>query len=576
MKHSGILGGAVFAILIALSLWAGLNIKPTWMIEKTTIEAISLPDGHMGRIFKGKPEPFESVVSSDSSALWSFAGQSIAVEPSATKEIVLEQRDGVSTYTELTAIRHWGPWSLLPAITAVLLCFLLRDPVVSLAGGIMAGAFLMQEYDIPGKILIPEIGTATGATIMVLYLWFLGGMLGVWSRSGAAAAFAAWVTTHFVRGPRSAKFVTWLLGVIIFQGGTLSTVLVGTAVRPVADRQKVSHEELSFIVDATASPIAVLLPFNAWPIYVQAFIFVGGVPWLATETQRISFFFQCIPLYFYAALTVFFTLLTSFDKCPFLGKSMRAAVERARTTGELDAPGAEPLLSHEIEIPDVPAGYRPSVIEFILPIVLIVGLAVGTFFVMGSPQVLWAFGAALVLSMVICLLRGMSLRDLMEGVTTGLKGVVYGSVILLLAVVIGAVSQKAGGGPYLVGLLSGQLAPWFLPVALALLTMVISFSTGTSWGTFAVALPLAMPLAWGVAQACGAQHPWLYMAVCFAAVINGSVFGDQCSPISDTCVLSAVTTGCDLMDHVRTQLLPCVVAAAISVVLWAAIAAWCV
>ncbi|MEY3480786.1 MAG: hypothetical protein RIQ71_1561 [Verrucomicrobiota bacterium] len=576
MKLQGALGGAVFALTVAAALWAGINIKPTWIVEKTTIEAITLPDGRMGRTFKGKPEAFESVSSVENSRLWSIAGAPTVAEPPVVKEIVLEKRGDAEVYTELTAIRHWGPWSLLPAIAAVLLCFLLRDPVVSLGGGIIAGALLMRQYDIPGKILVPEIGTATGATIMVLYLWFLGGMLGVWSRSGAAAAFADWVTENFVRGPRSAKFVTWLLGVIIFQGGTLSTVLVGTAVRPVADRQKVSHEELSFIVDATASPIAVLLPFNAWPIYVQAFIFVAGVPFLATEAQRISFFFQCIPLYFYAFLAVFFTLLTSFDKCPFLGKSMKAAVERARTTGELDAPGAEPLLSHEIEVPDVPAGYRPSVAEFVIPVVLIVGIAVGTFFIMGTPQVLWAFGAALILSMITCLVRGMSLRDLMEGVTTGLKGVVYGSVILLLAVVIGAVSQQAGGGPYLVALLGNQIPPWLLPVALALLTMVISFSTGTSWGTFAVALPLAMPLAWGVAQACGAENPWLYMAVCFAAVINGSVFGDQCSPISDTCVLSAVTTGCDLMDHVRTQMLPCVVAAAISTVLWAVIAAWCV
>ena len=575
MKLQGLAGGIAFAITLAAAWWAGANIKPTWVVEKTTIEAVALPDGRTGRIFKGKPEAFESVVTVENSKLAARLGLPAADEPSLTKEIVLEKRGDAEIYSELTAIRHWGPWSLLPAVTAVLLCFLLRDPVVSLAGGIIAGALLMHEYDIPGKILIPEIGTATGATILVLYLWFLGGMLGVWSRSGAAAAFAEWVTKHFVRGPRSAKFVTWLLGVIIFQGGTLSTVLVGTAVRPVADRQKVSHEELSFIVDATASPIAVLLPFNAWPIYVQAFIFVAGVPFLATEAQRISFFFQCIPLYFYAMFAVFFTLLTSFDKCPFLGRSMRAAVERARTTGQLDAPGAEPLLSHEIEVPDVPAGYRPSVLEFIVPVILIVGIAVGTFFVMGTPQVLWAFGAALVLSMLTCLLRGMSLRDLMEGVTTGLKGVVYGSVILLLAVVIGAVSQKAGGGPYLVGLLGGQMPLWLLPVALALLTMIISFSTGTSWGTFAVALPLAMPLAWGVAQAAGAEHVWLYMAVCFAAVINGSVFGDQCSPISDTCVLSAVTTGCDLMDHVRTQMLPCVVAAAISTVLWALIAAWC-
>ena len=143
--------------------------------------------------------------------------------------------------------------------------------------------------------------------------------MGIWSRTGAAQAFAEFMTKHFVRGPRSAKFVSWLMGVLFFQGGTISVVLVGTIVKPVADLEKVSHEELAYIVDSTASPIASVLAFNAWPVYVQAFIFVPGVTFLATEADRISFFFRSVPFSFYGIFAVLGTLLLSLGITKFSG-----------------------------------------------------------------------------------------------------------------------------------------------------------------------------------------------------------------------------------------------------------------
>jgi len=166
------------------------------------------------------------------------------------------------------------------------------------------------------------------------------------------------------------------------------------------------------------------------------------------------------------------------------------------------------------------------------------------------------------------LVRGMSLKDIMEGFGEGLKGVVLGSVILLLAVTIGNISKDAGGGLYLVELLGKTVPYWALPVMLQVLTIIIAFSTGTSWGTYAVAFPLAMPLAWAVAGANGLAHPEFFMTICFAAVMDGSVSGDQCSPISDTTVLSSMCTGCDLMDHVRTQLPQASVAALLAAICW--------
>ena len=168
----------------------------------------------------------------------------------------------------------------------------------------------------------------------------------------------------------------------------------------------------------------------------------------------------------------------------------------------------------------------------------------------------------------MALAKGMSLKDLLMGFQDGIKGVVLGSVILLLAVTIGGMSKETGGGIYLVETLGSHIPYWALPVMLQILTMIIAFSTGTSWGTYAVAFPLAMPLAWAVAGSAGLSHPELFMTLCFAAVMDGSVYGDQCSPISDTTVLSSMCTGCDLMDHVKTQIPQATVAAGCAALCW--------
>ena len=197
---------------------------------------------------------------------------------------------------------------------------------------------------------------------------------------------------------------------------------------------------------------------------------------------------------------------------------------------------------------------------------MLISLAIGTFIIYGTPYVRWAFGASVVSAGLLAIARGMRLPALIQGVADGMKGVVLGSVILMLAITIGSISQQAGGGQYLVDLLGGQ-SHWLLPICLQLLTIIIAFSTGTSWGTYAVAFPLAMPLL-GRLPVSGLEHPMLFMTICFAAVMDGSVFGDQCSPISDTTVLSAMCTGCDLMDHVKTQIPQASLAAGIASILW--------
>lgn len=560
---------ALYILIIGLlsALYVKHYVDATWLEQSYIYDVYLNEQGENSYQYKGQEVTINELVTYGESPLRQSYLDQHSNKPAIEQQWVTTANDGIKM---LKPAFHYGLWSLLPAFITIALCLLTREPLTALFGGIVVGALMLGRYDLTDKVIIPNLAREGTAAILLLYLWLLGGLLGIWSKTGAAQAFADYMTKHFVKGQRSAKVVSWLLGVLFFQGGTMSTVLVGTTVRPLADKAKVSHEEMSYIVDSTASPIASVLAFNAWPVYIQALIFVPGVSFLATESDRLKFFFASIPFSFYGIFAVIGTLLLSLNITKFSGRRIREAHKRANETGELDAPNAKPLSAPELQSCDVPKGYNSHVLEFVLPLVLLIGIAVFTFIFLGTPKVNWAFGAALLLSAFIALSKGMSLNQLIDGFGNGLKGVVVASVILMLAVIIGSISKQIGGGLFLVSQLGEQLPFWLLPVILQLITMIIAFSTGTSWGTYAIAFPLAMPLAWAIAQSQGLANPELFMMVCFATVLNGSVYGDQCSPISDTTILSAMTTGCDLMDHVKSQLVPASIAASLAAVLWTA------
>ncbi len=551
--------GAVCALLI--SQYA----SKIWVEQSQTIVAQKSESGHYVYRDKGQLLLIENPVDYASSPLSQSALDKQPPPADLASQWVIKTDNSLVL---LTPTYHYGALSLLPALLTIILCLLTREPITALLSGIVVGALMLGYFDLTDEVFIPSLAKEGTAGLLLLYLWLLGGLLGVWSKTGAANAFAEYMATHFVKGPRSAKLVSWCLGVLFFQGGTMSTALVGTTIRPLADKAKVSHEEMSYIVDSTASPIACVLAFNAWPAYVQALIFVPGVAFLATETDRINFFFNSIPFSFYGILAVLGTLLLSLNITRFSGKRLRDAKQRADSTGQLDAPGAKPLSAPELQNSAIATGYTPRLFEFTVPLFGLITIAVGTFVYVGTPKVNWAFSFALLSAATIALIRGMSLANVLDGFGNGLKGVVVASVILMFAVTLGSISKELGGGLYLVSLLSEQMPFWLLPFVLQIMTMAIAFSTGTSWGTYAIAFPLAMPLAFGLAEVHNLENILTYMMICFATVLNGAVYGDQCSPISDTTILSAMTTGCDLMDHVKSQLVPATMAASLAALLW--------
>lgn len=452
---------------------------------------------------------------------------------------------------------HLGFWSLLPALTTLALVFVTREVVSSLFLGIVVGGIVSGQLNIINAFLIPAIGSASYATILLVYLWALGGMIGLWTRTGGARAFAEVAGSRIVRGPRTARFFAWLMGVVFHQGGTISTILAGTTVRPVTDRHRVSHEEVTYIVDSTASPAATVIPFNAWPLYVGGLV-VGTTPLFMTEAEAVAFFFRSLPFNFYGIFAVLTTLLFACGWLPWMPSKMRRAIERARSTGALNAPGAQPLAADELTTLRVPEGYRGGVEDFLLPMATLLGVAIIPYFLTGQVRIAEAFGLAVLTAIGLAIAKGMTLQQTIDGFIDGCKGVTIGAIILGLAVTLGFVSKALGTAAYIVEATSGIVQPALLPAILMGICMAVAFSIGSSWGTYAVVFPIAMPLAYAL------NPDPFYLSLCFGAVLGGAVFGDQCSPISDTTILSALACGGDLMDHVTTQLPLALAAAALA------------
>lgn len=453
-----------------------------------------------------------------------------------------------------------GALSLLPALVTIALAFLTRQVIAALFAGVLMGSVvLLLAGASPGeanpitRFLFPAIGSSRYAQILLIYLWCLGGLIGIWDRTGGAAHLAQSVGGRLARGPRSSLTFAWLIGLVFHQGGTVSTVLTGTTVKPLADRHRVSHEELSYVVDSTASPVATLIPLNAWPTYVAGLV-AGTVPLLPDEESGYRFFLGSLPYNFYAMFAVFGTLLFALGALPWVGRRMAAARERARGGGPLDAPGAEPLLRTGVTELE-PADYAPSLADFLVPIGVLIGVALIPFAFFDANWINEAFALCVLSAMAVAAVRGLPLREILEGFVSGCRSMTIGAIVLGLAVTLGDVAKELGTGAYVVHAIGGAVPALALPALLTLICMGIAFATGTSWGTYAVVFPVALPVAWAL------QPDPAYLHACFGAVLGGAVFGDQCSPISDTTILASMFTGCDLMDHVRTQLPLALVAA---------------
>jgi Na+/H+ antiporter NhaC len=460
---------------------------------------------------------------------------------------------------------HYGFWSLLPAVLTIVTCFLTRNVLLALLFGVFTGGLVSGQLNILNAFLIPSLGSENYAQMLLVYLWALGSLLGLWNRNGGARHFAEKLAERFVNSRTSAKVFTWCIGVLFHQGGTISTVLTGTTVKPITDKHAVAHEELAYVVDSTASPIATIIPFNVWPIYIAGLITIEPLnSIIGSEEDAIKMFLYAIPFNFYAWIAVSMTLLFALGRLPLLGSPMAKVVTRVTTTGELDDVGAQPMAASELTESNLPAGYNPSVIDFLLPILVLLGFCIVPLASGANPLVFEGFGVAVIVAFTTSIIRGMEISTAFDAMIQGIKGVTIGALVLGLAVTLATVSAKLGTADFVIQSTSGLLISWpyILPSLLLFICMFVAFSIGSSWGTYAVMFPIALPLALALSQ-----DP-TYLLLCFGAIMGGAVFGDQCSPISDTTILSALACGADLMDHVNTQLPLAMIAAGLSSVIY--------
>ncbi|MCP4723605.1 MAG: transporter, partial [bacterium] len=307
--------------------------------------------------------------------------------------------------------------------------------------------------------------------------------------------------------------------------------------------------KLAYICDSTSSPLIVLFPITAWAVYLSGLSI--GTAGIADQDQAMALFISCIPYNFYGFLSVIFVLLISLSIIPDFGP-MRKAEKRTIELGKIFNDGSVPMMSNDLTGLKVSDSKHPNIfLNFLLPVFIIIGTNLTTFVIQGKASILEGFMlACTVLGMIMWLQKVDNLRGIMQRVTSGIKGVMPAVIILALAYCINSVSREMGTAEYIVYTSRDWMSPGILPFLVFIITGLISFATGTAWGSYAIMMPIALPLAY---QFSGGVVDSLVLSS-FAAVAGGGVFGDHCSPLSDTTVLSSLGAACDHIDHVKTQL----------------------
>ncbi len=438
--------------------------------------------------------------------------------------------------------------SVIPPLLAVGLAFITREAVVSLIVACVVGVVLLG-HGVQGfpDLLTRSLGNEEFIWVCSIEV-AIGVLVAFLQRSGAVALFRERVSRR-VTNQKQVGFLGWVLGLSVFFSDYFSPLFVGPVMRDMTDRYRISREKLAYICDSTSASVITLVPISSWAVYL------GGLALTATSLEgreaALSLFIRAVPFNLYCILTVAMVLLIVLKILPDFGP-MRTAEERTASTGKVMRDGAVPMMGKELTELEATTSPRSNIVlNFVLPVVLIVVVNIVTFTVSGTANVLGSFLlACAVLGTVMWFQRIDTIRGLAQSAMSGIKGVMPAVVILALAYCINHVSQELGTARYVVSVTEAWMVPALIPLMAFVISAFISFATGTSWGTYAIMVPIALPLA---VQFSGDVMSSLSAAT-FAAVAGGGVFGDHCSPLSDTTVLSSLGSACDHIDHTRTQL----------------------
>jgi Na+/H+ antiporter NhaC len=461
--------------------------------------------------------------------------------------------------------------SLLPPLLAITLAIASRQVYLSLAGGIWLGYAILEGWNplaglaraIDGSVAVLS---DAGDSKVILFTLVIGALIATVESSGGVRGFVHYLESrHWVDSPRKAQFLAWLVGVIIFIESNITVLVAGSVARPLFDRFKCSREKLAYLIDSTSAPICILIPLNAWGAYNLGILSSLGVE------NPLRLFLESIVFNFYAMAAVVLALITVIWRLDI--GPMRKAEERTRG-GQLLWPDAQPMIDESILSPTPNEKIPPRAVNMVLPIVVMVAMMPVSLFLTGngnlmegsgSTSVLWAVLSGLAVAWILLLAqRGASVDELTRTSLKGAGGLVPLALILLLALALGDVAVDLGTGEYVARVTQGVLPPVaFLPLVF-LVSAGIAFSIGSSWGTFAIMLPIAVP---------AAEVMGLPLAPFVAASLAGGIFGDHSSPISDTTIISSMAAATDHIDHVRTQLPYAVMAGLVAAVTFAILGA---
>jgi tetracycline resistance efflux pump len=461
----------------------------------------------------------------------------------------------------------FGWLSILPPLFAIILAIRTKHVYISLILGIWLGWTIIHAWN-PIQGLIQTVNSLIDVfrdgdnTRVILFSAMIGAIITFTQYSGGMKGFVNWVSGKgLVRTRKRGGLLAWFLGFIIFIESSICVLVSGAVARPIFDKLKISREKLSYILDSTSAPKCILVPLNAWGAFVIGLLSKQNVE------QPVKYLLASIPFNFYAIialLLVLFVVLREKDFGP-----MKKAEHRVRVENKLLRDGAEPLVSTEVVSMEAKKGVPPRAINMILPVATmvvtmpIVLLITGKGNLMegsGSVSVLWAVILGLVAGAIAYRVQKiMKVKEITDVFMKGVGGLIPVATLMMLAFSIGDTCDALGTGPFVAQAAKSTLNPGLIPVVVFIISCFIAFSTGTSWGTFAIMIPIAVPMINIIGL-----HPGLIIA----AVLGGGVFGDHCSPISDTTIISSMAAATDHIDHVRTQLPYAFAAAGFAVLLY--------
>ena len=497
----------------------------------------------------------------------------------------------------------FGLLTILPPLVAIALAFITKNVVISLFVGTITGSFLLQIsghnvfYALIHSFLdfvqraLNSLADPWNAGI-VLQVMVIGGVISLVSKMGGAKAIAEALAKR-AKTPRSAQIITWLLGILVFFDDYANSLIVGPIMKPVADKMKISRERLSFIIDATAAPIAGIMIVSTW-IGLEVGLIKDGFDSIGVNMDAFGVFLSTIPYRFYNILILIFVVATSYFLRDF--GPMRKAELKARR-GEISKENKEIALDKAAEEEMAPKeGVKLSIWNAIIPIAALMISALISFYYSGYTAIMGGEDAALqtlmtnspmsftaireafsasdasvalfqsaLFASIVAIVMGVckkifTFSEAVEVWVNGMKGLIITGVILILAWSLSSVIKELGTAAFLVKMLSNSVPQFLLPSIIFILGAVISFATGTAYGTMGILMPLAIPLSYSISPEAG------YVIISTSAVLTGAIFGDHCSPISDTTIMSSMGAGCNHIDHVKTQMPYALTVAAVTII----------